>query len=70
MRKKRIKVQLDPQVEATLNDLGLFYNYTTTALIRACIDLALPKLEQFLDQQNTQRIDQRMAQAKLSEPGS
>jgi hypothetical protein len=66
MRKKRIKVQLDPQVEARLNDLGFWYNYTTTALIRACIDLALPKLEQFLDQQNTQRLARR----KLSESGS
>ena len=64
MRKKRIKLQLDPQVESTLTDLGVWYGYTTTALIRACIDLALPKLEEFLDQQNTQKA------AKKADPSS
>jgi hypothetical protein len=64
MRKKRIKLQLDPQVEAHLQHLGIWYGYTTTALIRACIDLALPKLEEFLDQQNTQKA------AKKADPSS
>ena len=63
MRKKRIKVQLDPQVEDQLQHLGIFYGYTTTALIRACINLALPDLERFLDQENTSRL------AKQSDPG-
>ena len=63
MRKKRIKIQLDPQVESRLEELGLWYGYTTTALIRACIDRALPDLERFLDEENTRRL------AKQPEPG-
>lgn len=66
MRKKRIKIQLDPQVESRLQDLGIWYNYTTTALIRACIDLALPNLEKFLDAQETKRL----TESKPSEPTS